>query len=76
MLLPGRAMGFVIVGKRLRHKHAATTERCAHLASDPAHAAAHRTAERTAATMQGGKPELMEMPARRARANRARRVRA
>lgn len=45
-----------IVGKLLGHKKFVTTERYAHLADDPAKAAAHRTGARIAAMMSGSKP--------------------
>jgi len=45
-----------IVGKLLGHRKSVTTERYAHLADDPAKAAADRTGARIAAMMGGGKP--------------------
>jgi integrase len=54
-----------IVGKLLGHRQSATSERYAHLAPDPARAVADRTAERLRAMMQGGKGELIDMPAPR-----------
>ncbi len=51
-----------IVGKLLGHRKSVTTERYAHLADDPAKAAADRTGARIAAMMTGGKQaEIVEI---------------
>lgn len=50
-----------IVGKLLGHKQASTTERYAHLAPDPALAAANRTGERIAAMLGGGVAEVVKL---------------
>lgn len=53
-----------IVGKLLGHKKSVTTERYAHLAADPAQAAADRTGNRIAALMKGAAAaEVIEMHA-------------
>ncbi len=44
----------LIIGRLLGHKQASTTERYAHLAADPAKAAADRTGTRIAAMLGGG----------------------
>jgi integrase len=44
-----------VVGKLLGHRHAATTQRYVHLASDPAKAVADRTAERLAGMLRPAK---------------------
>ncbi len=46
-------MGLPIVGKMLGHTQAATTQRYAHLASDPVKAAVNSVAEKIAAAMNG-----------------------
>ncbi len=50
-----------IVGKLLGHRQASTTERYAHLAPDPALAAANRTGERIAAMLGGGAAEVVKL---------------
>ena len=47
-------MGLPIIGKMLGHTQAATTNRYAHLASDPVKAAAAAVAAKIAAAMSGG----------------------
>jgi integrase len=48
-------MGLPIIGKMLGHTQAQTTQRYAHLASDPVKAAAATVAGKIAAAMAGGK---------------------
>jgi integrase len=48
-------MGLPIIGKILGHTQAQTTQRYAHLASDPVKAAAATVADKIAATMAGGR---------------------
>jgi site-specific recombinase XerD len=58
-----------VVGKLLGHRHAATTARYAHLAADPALAAATRTAERLATLMganKGPAANVIALPAAKA----------
>jgi integrase len=50
-------MGLLIIGKMLGHTQAQTTQRYAHLASDPVKEAAATVAARIAAAMKGGAPE-------------------
>jgi integrase len=50
-------MGLPIIGKMLGHTQAQTTQRYAHLASDPVKAAAATVAGKIAAAMNGGKGE-------------------
>jgi integrase len=50
----GSGMGLPIIGKMLGHTQAATTNRYAHLASDPVKAAAATVAGKMAAAMQSG----------------------
>jgi integrase len=50
-------MGLPIIGKMLGHTQAQTTQRYAHLASDPVKEAAATVAARIAAAMKGGAPE-------------------
>jgi integrase len=50
-------MGLPIIGKMLGHTQAQTTQRYAHLASDPVKAAAATVAGKIAAAMSGGKGE-------------------
>jgi integrase len=50
-------MGLPIIGKMLGHTQAQTTQRYAHLASDPVKAAAATVAGKIAAAMAGGKGE-------------------
>jgi integrase len=50
-------MGLPIIGKMLGHTQAQTTQRYAHLASDPVKAAAATVAGKIAAAMKGGKGE-------------------
>ena len=50
-------MGLPIIGKMLGHTQAQTTQRYAHLASDPVKAAAATVAGQIAAAMAGGKGE-------------------
>jgi hypothetical protein len=50
-------MGLPIIGKMLGHTQAQTTQRYAHLASDPVKAAAVTVAGKIAAAMSGGKDE-------------------
>ena len=54
-----------VVGKLLGHKKSATTERYAHLAPDPALAAANRTGERIAALLGGEAPPVAPLRGRR-----------
>ena len=56
-------MGLPIIGKMLGHTQAQTTQRYAHLASDPVKAAAAIVAERIAAAMRG-KPSADIVPLR------------
>ena len=60
-----------IIGRLLGHAHASTTQRYAHLAPDPARAAADRNAERLVAMMSGGKDaEVIQIdPKRRHKAS-------
>jgi integrase len=50
-------MALPIIGKMLGHTQASTTQRYAHLASDPVKAAATAVAGKIAAAMQGGKDD-------------------
>lgn len=50
-------MGLPIIGKMLGHTQAQTTQRYAHLASDPVKAAAATVAGKIAAAMNGGKSD-------------------
>ena len=50
-------MGLPIIGKMLGHTQAQTTQRYAHLASDPVKAAAATVASKIDAAMAGGKGE-------------------
>ena len=50
-----------IVGKLLGHKQASTTERYAHLAPNPARAAADRTGGRIAAMLDGGSAQVVPL---------------
>jgi len=50
-------MGLPIIGKMLGHSQAQTTQRYAHLASDPVKAAAATVAGKIAAAMNGGKSD-------------------
>jgi integrase len=56
-----------IVGKLLGHRQSATTERYAHLAADPAKAAADRTGNRIAAMMERLPAEIVVISERRKR---------
>ena len=62
----GRAVKGMI-GKLLGHTQAATTQRYAHLASDPVRAANEAIGERIAAAMKGGAggAEVVSLPKRR-----------
>src|SRR5262245_1321825 len=65
-------MGLPIIGKMLGHTQAQTTQRYAHLASDPVKAAAAAVAGRIAAAMKGvSEPEGKVTPLRHQRAQRA-----
>jgi integrase len=57
-------MGLPIIGKMLGHTQAQTTQRYAHLASDPVKAAAATVARRIVAAMNlaSGAPQLREVP--------------
>lgn len=63
-------MGLPIIGKLLGHTQAVTTQRYAHLASDPLKAAAATVADRIAAAMKVGEApadaKVVELPKRKA----------
>jgi integrase len=52
-------LGLPIIGKMLGHTQQATTQRYAHLASDPVKAAVAAVAERIAGAMKGGQAEVV-----------------
>jgi integrase len=55
-------MGLPIIGKMLGHTQAQTTQRYAHLASDPVKAAAAQVADKIAAAMQGSRASPLAKP--------------
>lgn len=59
-------MGLPIIGKMLGHTQAQTTQRYAHLASDPVKAAAASVAGKISAAMQGTSATVVNMPKRTA----------
>ncbi len=61
----GLGEGLPIVGKMLGHSQAATTERYAHLHTDPVKAATERVGAAIAGMMKGDKGEGINLPARR-----------
>lgn len=61
----GLGEGLPIVGKMLGHSQAATTERYAHLHTDPVKAATERVGAAIAGMMKGDKGEVIDLPARR-----------
>jgi len=60
----GAGMGLQIVGKLLGHRDPKTTARYAHIADDPAKAAADRISESIAANMRGEVGEVVTIPRR------------
>ena len=59
-------MGLPIVGKLLGHRDPKTTARYAHIADDPAKAAADRISGTIAAAMKGNSGDVVELPDRKA----------
>ena len=57
-------MGLQMVGKLLGHKDPKTTQRYAHIADDPAHAAANSISGSIAKALDGNIGELIELPRR------------
>jgi len=57
-------MGLQMVGKLLGHKDPKTTQRYAHIADDPAHAAANSISGSIAKALDGNKGELIELSKR------------
>ncbi len=60
----GAGFGLPIVGKLLGHRDPKTTARYAHIADDPAKAAADRISETIAANMRGEGGEVVHLPKR------------
>jgi integrase len=61
----GKSLGLPIIGKLLGHTQAATTHRYAHLDADPMRKAVESIGSTISAAMNGGRPSVTELPARR-----------